>query len=89
MSIFKNRFDEWIGDRNGKRFLNNSSDFEVFIDYKEKFGFLQSVTYRKNGCSVTYCIYMYNQFEDDFILVRLFSNKEKAKQTYNLLTTYD
>lgn len=89
MSAFKNRFDEWIAERNGRKFLSNCNDYEVFIEYKEKFGLLQSVSYRKNGCSITYCVYMYDSFEDDFYLVRLFSDKSKAEQTYNLLTTYD
>ncbi len=86
MSSFKNEFEEWIAERNGERFLRNCNDFYEYIDYDRIFGILRSTTYRDNGCSVTYCVCM--RYGDDFLLIRLFGDKKKAEQLYNLLITY-
>lgn len=83
-------FEKWIAERNGKNFLNNSNDFKVFIKYDDFtcLGLLQSVHYRKNGVSNTFDIYIYNKYDDDFYIIRCFSDKEKAFKAFELLTTF-
>lgn len=85
-----NVFEKWIAERNGENFLSNSNDFEVFIKYDDntRLGFLQSVRYLKNGVLVTFDIYFYDKYHDDFNIIRCFSDKEKAYKVFELLTTY-
>lgn len=90
MNSFKNKFDEWIAKRNGKRFLNNDCAYEMYLDYSECFriGLLSTYEFH-NSCSFSYDLYFYDRLSDDFRFLRTFSDKEKAFTAYETLIESD
>ena len=87
----KDKFIEYINSKNdfyAKHGYNRPFEFvSYFLDFN--FGVLKETSILSNGSLyVTYCIYVYNEFHNDFIFVQSFSDLNLVEKAFEALKVF-